>query len=937
MRDTRSRSVLTMVADLQLTGMDSVQRKLKRLSGDFNEAISFDDKVFVKQWSRARTAVEKSWVQTMMKAAEASFNPGALRKISQQYETSMGRVDEARLRVEKLITQYRERQAKGLETRTLKEEIQREKRHIASLQKGFDAEMSHIRDAADKRRDAVEETNRMAKRTASEAAEEFGSSFSEQFDRLRSGDFANFLKSAGKRFQVASVQASRRAGEGGPSQKTYEGLSTVLGKLGGAAIALGAVVAGFAALAKVVMDADSKAKDLNKTLLESGVAAGDLTLKYEDFGDSIDRVRRTFAGSEGSFDFNRIWGTDAKDHLQILGAYAEAGVSMRKLAAGAKDASDEMSRYREASAHALTYSKLLGVSANEIATQTSGYMEDLGLSLKGVQGRFSELELAARESGFGTKRFFSTVIQATSGLTGYNVRLSQSASLLKSLGKVLGVKAGGELLSQLQRGFGEEGYMDRYRRLMITGGKVSGQVFEQSAKDSVTELARVISESPEIQQATIRKVLSSFGIDIGGKGAVAQLGKLSAGQQARLLDAARLEGVSDELVRSLRETVQVSRGARGGIATRAGTLESIGAGGTLAMKMLEAQNLLGPLHELTGPQRGAAESITGVSGEQFSQLVQLSERFFSMDQRLSEVQKGLKGGAAFDTQLAEKMAREYGVYVDREGKRRRVLVEKGATFTPGMGEEIGNSLTEILTSHGKEFAKIAEEQVPRDIQLAQEMVQNTSEMSKILEQGVEYWLEQIYSAVQGIFTFLGSKTDQKNRMQAIESLTQDINKTHAMLDQQERDLSQLVKQARTASKADQPKLAADIAAKRETALSYKGKLSALTKVRSNLISTPAEFNLIDAKTAEQYQHDALVRSKQNMIEAARKAGVTGTPEEVLSRIGMSSFFPSQVPMSERSHTAGTRVGGTVVNNYHMYNRAEAIERALAKRDKFARP
>ena len=195
----------------------------------------------------------------------------------------------------------------------------------------------------------------------------------------------------------------------------------------------------------------------------------------------------------------------------------------------------------------------------------------------------------------------------------------------------------------------------------------------------------------------------------------------------------------------------------------------------------------------------------------------------------------------------------------------------------------------------------------------------------------------IYAAVQGIFTFLGSKTDQKNRMQAIEAITQDINKTHALLDQQERDLSLLVKQSRTAPKGDQSKLAADIAAKREKALSYKGKLDALSKVRSSLISTPAEFNLIDAKTAEQYQHDALVRSKQNIIDAARKAGVTGTPEEVLSRIGMASDFTSPVPTSERRHTAGARVAGTVVNNYNMFDRAEAIERTLSKREKHSRP
>lgn len=934
MRDTKSRSVLTMVADLQLTGVDSVQKKLRRIAGDFDSAVSFDDKNFVKGWSRARTQVEKSWVQTMLKAAEASFSPGALKRITNQYESSMGRVDESRLRIEKLAMQYRERHAKGLETKAVQAEIQLERRRLSSLQKGFDSEMSHVREVAEKRREAVEESNRIAKRSASEAAEEFGTSFSEQFERLKSGDLSSLLKSAGKRLNVASVQTSQKAGEGGKNQKAYEGASSVLGKLGSAAVALGAVVAGFAALVKIMMDADSQAKELNRTLLESGVVAGDMAGSYESAGEAIDRVRKSFVGGEGAFSFNRIWGTDAKEHLQILGAYAEAGLSLKRIAAGAKDAGEEMERYRDATSHALAYSKLLGLTVNEVATSTSGYMEDLGLTLKGVQENFSELELAARESGFGTKRFFSTVLQATSGLTGYNVRLSQSASLLKTLGKVLGVKAGGELLGQLQHGYKEEGMQDRYRRLMITGGKTRGLVYGQEARNAVEELAKRLTEAPEMQRAAVQRTLSAFGIDMA-KGP-AGFGKVSVEKQAKLLGKAQLEGVSDELVRSIRTAVELSRGASGGIGAQASSLGNISAAGTLAFKMLEGQRLFGPLHKIRGAATEmAAQAVTGTSGTQYEQLKQLSSHFFNMDEELGKIQKNLAQGGPYDEKLAEQMARKWGIYVDREGKRRRVLTREGEAFTPGMGEAIGNSIEEIVTSSGKEFAKVAEEQVPRDIQLAQEMVQNTADMSKILEQGVQYWLEQIYSAVQGIFSFLGSKTDQKNRVQAIESISKDINRTWTLLNQQERDLTDLTKQSRTGSKEDQARLATQIAAGRDKAVAYRGRIDALSKVRSTLSATPAEFNLLDAKTVEAYQNDAIKQSRQNMIDAAKRAGVTGSPEEILGRIGMSSYFAAPAaPAATRAHTV---TGAPTVNNYNLWNDKNSIVRAIDANKKFTRP
>lgn len=941
----QSKSVLKLIADLELTGIEGVQRKLRRAAGEFSEAISFDDKQFLEGWTKARSEIGKTWAKTVREAAEASFSPGQLRKVVHQYEDSMKKVDASHLRVEKLAAQIRDRQAKGLESRALQQEAAIERRRLAALHKGFDEEMRHVRSVAERRKEAVEDAERLSKRTWSEAAEQIGDSLSEQFDRLKSGDVASVLKAAGRRLNTASVQASQKAGEG-KSGKLFEGLSQVLGKLGPAVVALGAVVAGVAALVKIMIDADAKAKELNRTLLDSGVTAGDLATTYERTGEALDRARRSFTAGDGAFAFNRIWGTTAEEHLKVLGAYAEAGLTMRKLARGVKDAGEEMERYRDATAHALTFSKLLGISTNEVAAATAGYMEDLGMSLKGVQERFSEVELAARESGFGTKRFFSMILQATSGLTGYNVRLTQAASLLKTIGKVLGPKAGGELLSSLQRGFGQENIQDRYRRLLVTGGSTTSRVFKAEAESAVSELAKRVAEAAAPQQEAIKRTLGAYGVDLSGGKGVAQLGRLSADKQADLLFRAQTEGVSDELVRAIRTAVETSRGAAGGLATRANTLGNIGAGGTLALKLLEAQRIVGsPLHLLSGPKAMAAQNISGVSGEEYTQLVRLSENLAKLDEKLAAVQRGVRAGKPYDEKYAEQLARSQGVYVDRQGNRRRTLVEAGASFSSGQGELIGNTFEDVITSAGKEFAKVAADQVPRDIQLAQEMVHNTADITKILEQGVEYWLEQIYSVVQGIYNFLGSEKEKKSRTSAIESITGDIDKARDELRAKEKELSDLVAQMKGAQGADRAALAAQVETKRTALSALQGRVAALSKVRSKLYSTPAKFSLLSGRTPEEFKKEAIEQSRQDVLDAARGAGITGPYDNVLGQLGLSrsgerlpppppatsvapalpspeSFFPN----TSRAHPPSK----TIIQNNHYYNNAQAISSAIQR-------
>ena len=161
-------------------------------------------------------------------------------------------------------------------------------------------------------------------------------------------------------------------------------------------------------------------KDLNRTLMTSGLAGADLADQYGRLGDTLTNISQHFAEA---FTLKNVWGTTAKDHLEILGGFASAGVSFRQMKEGIAQAADGMKRLEEYTVAALTYSKLLGLSTQEMSSTMASYMEELGLTLEGVSGRFANITVAAKESGFATKRFFNMLLQATSGMSMYNVRL----------------------------------------------------------------------------------------------------------------------------------------------------------------------------------------------------------------------------------------------------------------------------------------------------------------------------------------------------------------------------------------------------------------------------------------------------------------------------------------------------------------------------------
>jgi hypothetical protein len=714
------------------------------------------------------------------------------------------------------------------------------------------------------------------------------------------GSFAGILKKMGAGAKTAGAATAESGGMLG-------GLGQILTKLGPALTAIGGIAAGFAAVAKVIVDADAQAKEFNRTLMENGVAAGDMQTEFKGVTESLDTVREAFT----SFSFNRLWGTTAKDHLQILAAYSQAGLTFKELTAGAKDSAEEIDRLQKATASALTYSKLLGMTTTEVATSTADYMEELGLSLSEVQEKFSAIAVVAKESGFATKRFMGMLLQATSGMSMYNVRLDETAGLLTQLGKILGQKMSGDFVQQLTKGFKDEGTQDRVKKTMTTGLdfalKISQKGAIKTASDFQTKLASLGKESPAAAEG-IRSVLASAGIT-GGEGPeefAKKLGKMSGEEQAKVTSQARAMGgkEGESVARMLGSAIDKSLAFRGGLGGAQAARQFSDPAEVLVLQLNEIR---GVLHksldeiDLTDEKsRMAWESITGKSGEAAMQLFKVGQEFRGRESTIKQFVEKLKKS----TDPVE-MAQQFN---ESFGKAWKISMKETGEIFDETGAKLDTTAESLILATGAgELSKAA---VPEDIRLAQEVASNTTDMTKILEQGVEALLASIDESVSYIADLLGLRSkglkgkEAEAKASALKTLQSELSTGSKSIFKQERLLAGKQKElGSTMSKEAREKLVTEIE-QIEKGLkvgraALKVKSAQISGLR-NVTSTEGLANPEDASayltlsankargTTRQQLESVLSPEARKMVETAAKvAGETAFEKTIAAGGGLA--------------------------------------------------
>jgi len=913
--------VMGLTLDLS-ANTDKFVKDLQNAAKDTDLELGFNTGALVKRFGDAQKDLKGVFAKTVAEAASIGLSKtsieGFVKKLSpltDQIESSMKKVFDLKVAAHR----------KGLDDNTKKEKLSilaNEQQKLRSLQLRHDWEKKATDRLLDRRKKAIQDAEQLAARTRSEAAEEFGKGIADAFSSLKSGDFASVLKKAGKGVQARGVGLEMKgAAMGGPMGKIAGSIGTLMAALGPVIMAVGALTAGIAAIVGIAVAADGAMKQLNRTMFDSGMAIGELDTSYSTAGDTVNRVRKTFTKS---MDFNMIWGTTAKDHLEILGAYAKAGLTFRELTAGVANAADEMERLKAATEASLTYSKLLGTSSSEMAEAFATRMEELSTDIDGVREAFSSVHMAARESGFGVKRFFNMVLQATSGMSMYNVRMEEAAGLLMRLGGILGSKMGGDFLANLTKGFGDESTQDKYKRVMTTGEGRTKATFGRSAKATSERFVKNLEKKDLSDAFAAAAKRAKLTVDFkDSKQLVKDLGGLSAKDQTRLLAEARQSG-DEDMVRALTNLTMVAQGAKGGTGNMAMNLGGLDMGGKLMMSLQQGMAVLKkPLHLIKDPEQMMAfESITGVSGEQLEQLKRVSQAMSGNRDSLEALRSDEARYAGMTTmerkaaQIAQVKA--YGAYVTEGGKVFAAKMKEGGTeIDPDSATLIADKqalvLGDYVQTQGDAFAKAAKEALGMDLQLAQEQVARTTEMTKILEQGVEFWLESIYGVTEGILNWLSGGSEKKERQKELDRLAKEMSGNREKIREKEKEIADKSAAMMTAeTPADKDKLAIEIKAAREDIAARQVGLKQVQEDRERVLRSGAKWMgvrragqfgsqgkgaEVEEPLADKVREEGAKRAREKWL--MHKFGTTDKEEYLAQR--KSSTFGKTLPPSLIKH------------------------------------
>lgn len=626
-----------------------------------------------------------------------------------------------------------------------------------------------------RRREAIQEAERLAARTMTEAAEEAGESLEKAFNDIKGGNLAGMFKGVGKRAGAfgAGLQEKGEAA-GGMKGDALKSLGKILGALGPGLLAIGALIAGFAALVKIIIDADSAAKELHRTLLENGTSALDLTNKFGDVTESLATVRDAFT----NLDFNRTWGTTAKDHISVLNAYAKAGRTFKEITGNVKDTAQQMNLLREATAGAVAYGKLLGETADTMAEHIGQMMEEMAVSQEGALSNFSKIAKAAQESGFSTKRFFNMVLQATSGMAMYNVRLEDTVGLLLKLTKVLGAKAGAEFMEKLNRGYKDASTQERTKDALLLGGKgvelARGEATRQA--ESLAQLVKQFQEDSAKRGTTggaeFMKALedSKLAKLLDDPKALAEaLSKMSEKDANALY--AKLSTMNADLAGKFQSTWQAALGNKGSLGGVQASMEQFGASATLLSKMYKMRGVgIDRVDKVSYEdivKRMGTEAVSGISSEDFRQMKRLGSLITGFQTNLAEAQAKMKANPAESEKIAEDFNKQFGDMFEAR------LTKSGGLVSTRTNDVLGTDFDALMLNWSSKVEEMmAGEQVKEDIELAQVIADNTTDMTKILEQGVEAMLMRIYTVISAIKTWITGGPDEDEKKAQIQLMTE---------------------------------------------------------------------------------------------------------------------------------------------------------------------
>lgn len=692
------------------------EAKLIRANGDLKRQIQTELEASREKIQAAMMNSDKSeWMALRKKTAEAIV---ALRKqIADNKE---------------LVSQSKEQAGTAKELTENIREAGKEIEGVTKDSKGLVKNLTVAADSAKQIKDAFDDLNDLTKigERLEAAGEKFG-------DALKDGiDVQALSRDLGKGLGKAIGLAGKSLGGG---------MGVLVGGLGAAVAAFGMIMA-------AVISVDKKIKEFNKNLVKTHGALNLIRLGGGNLARGMDIVRHA------TQDLIANLGVTQEEATALFDSLDRGGLTLSRLTGGTKDASVATQRLQQHLREIHAVANASGVGLTEYAENLTNYVDDLGMNVNTVNDSFARLASMASDSGFSTRRFYSMVVQATSGQASLNTRLEDTGALLMRMSKIMGMKKAAELAGGAD--VGAMSAQDRIKTLLIAGGR-GKRVLQREASVQAKNFhqANQGTDRGASTEALLGRALAGAGLSASGiqeafhgaldhpEALVDSLGRLNATQQRTMLSELRASGdpAAEGMARQLEQLVTVTRGARGGLGQQVGALGGVSAGGGLALRAAQMDRFVNSAGEMSAPERAAAENVSGMSGHDLDSFL---AQIRSQQGDFETLARRSRGTSKEDLEVVNRLQKLYGV----TAVNGRIADESGRALRDG--NDFFQSTADAEAAAGSMATDTA-------MSLAQETMDATVSVADILENQVVNFLQSISEYIGGpiltiLSTILGS-------------------------------------------------------------------------------------------------------------------------------------------------------------------------------------
>ena len=722
----------------------------------------------------------------------------------------------------------------GKATQKHYDEISKQEKEIAALRREMEGQIT------DERKKAIEEDiekknyimameMKHAKRIADyrttrlqEEAQEREARYKEYQDLMKldmknmqkMGNFGKNMGNAAKGGDLGGLATGGADALGG----VLKSLSGIGGKLGMVAGALGATVGVLGMFVALMFEADKKAKDMNKNIMQGASGLDLMAGKFEKgkITEKLDRMRGL------AFDVGMNFRMSAEEVTNVMSAFNQASLRYDEMAK-LTGQSDGIGGLGMALDVAIKKSKMLGVEANTVAEQIAQMNENFAMDLSQIDEAFSAIYMSAQTTGIATQKFFAMVTQVTGGMSLLNVDFAQTAAIAGELVESLGEAAGSKFLSDLANRGASMSYKDRLKSSLLSGGKTSrigkkgvasrSQRLQKSAgfkdmfKDDDTKIMKMLA-SVGLTDKLVRTTDGTDTLDLQ-----ATLNKMNQKDRQNFMatvgntDA----GGSAEIERQVRELSELNIAAKRGDSTV--QMGKFNTGENLAQFLAESGSFvnLAKGQSMGGMSRMVLEEISGKSGMEVDQLVTMVDKMNSNMGIVKTYSEQIKGGKSIE-EIASSQGMSKEEFQTMLEKQYKLTVGEDGTIKSSKTGVAINNLEDYMINMGDAMEDQIEKAMSNEEAMTSEIVANTASMSSILENMIGKVLNDIYVSVSGLWeAIVGDKmrdTDKERTQQMMRSLKdqqEELAEKNTAYQQEAGDLRQKVKTGK-ASKQEIAKL-----------------------------------------------------------------------------------------------------------------------------------